>query len=36
MNDMMNMLMFTSETTPFHMMIGFDVVDLVRVIAKDN
>jgi hypothetical protein len=33
-DDMMNMLMFSFATTPSHMMIGFDVVNLVRVITK--
>ena len=31
MNDMINMLMFTIETTSSLVMIGFDVVDLGRV-----
>ena len=34
MNDMMNILMFAFETTPSHVMIGFGVVNLVRVITK--
>jgi len=36
MNDMMNILMFAFETTPSHVMIGFGVVNLVRVITKDD
>ena len=31
MDDMINMLMFTIETTSSHVMIGFGVVDLDRV-----
>ena len=31
MDDMINMLMFTIETTSSHMMIGLGVVDLDRV-----
>ena len=34
MDDMMNMSMFAFATTPSHMMIGFGVVNLVRVITK--
>ena len=30
-NDMINMLMFTVETTSYLVMIGLDVVDLDRV-----
>ena len=36
MNDMMNILMFVFETAPSHVMIGFGVVNLVRVITKDD
>jgi hypothetical protein len=36
MNDMMTILMLAFETTPFHVMIGFGVVDLVHVITKDD
>ena len=28
--------MFTFETMPFHVMIGFGIVDLGRVITKTN
>ena len=34
MDDMMNMSMFAFATTPSHVMIGFGVVNLVRVITK--
>ena len=33
-DDVMNMLMFAIETTSSHVMIGFGVVDLLRVITK--
>jgi hypothetical protein len=36
MNDMMNMLMFAFETMPSHVMIGFGIINLVRVITKDD
>ena len=31
MNDMINTELFTIETAPYHMMIGFGVVDLDRL-----
>jgi hypothetical protein len=34
MDDMINMLMFTIEATSSHVMIGFGVVNLDRVITK--
>jgi hypothetical protein len=33
MVDMINMVMFASETMPLHMMIGCGIVDLVHVIT---
>jgi hypothetical protein len=36
MDDMINILMFTLEATPFHVMIGLGVVDLDHVITKSN
>ena len=36
MDDMMNMSMFAFATTPSHVMIGFGVVNLVRVITKST
>jgi hypothetical protein len=33
MDDMMTMSMLAFATTPSHLMIGFDVVNLVRVIT---
>ena len=34
MDNMMNMSMFSFAATPSHVMIGFGVVNLVRVITK--
>ena len=31
--DMINIVMFTMETTPFHVMIGYGLVDLDHVIT---